>query len=87
MVATNFAGNTGGALRWMYHSPLARRVLTTTDEGGKRLVFLADGTPREDWLPGAYYEKDRVTKTHRLATDPRLAQELWERSAEMVQLG
>lgn len=87
VVATNFAGNTGGALRWMYHSPLARRVLTTTDEGGKRLVFLADGTPREDWLPGAYYENDRVTKTHRLATDPRLAQELWERSAEMVQLG
>ncbi|MFL0565930.1 hypothetical protein ACH0CG_09220 [Microbacterium sp. 179-I 1D1 NHS] len=38
-------------------------------------------------LPGTYDENDRVTKTHRLATDPRLAQELWESSTEMVQLG
>jgi NAD(P)-dependent dehydrogenase (short-subunit alcohol dehydrogenase family) len=86
VVATGFAGNLRGPFRWMYHNPLAKRLLTTTDEGGKRLVFLADGTPNEDWLPGAYYENDRVTKTHKLATDEVLARELWDRSAEMVGL-
>lgn len=71
----------------MHHSPPARRALTTMEAGGKRLVFRAEGTPQEDRLPGTYYENDRVTKAHRLATYPRLAQELWERSAETVPLG
>jgi NAD(P)-dependent dehydrogenase (short-subunit alcohol dehydrogenase family) len=87
VVATGFAGNLTGPFRWMYHNPLAKRLLTTTDEGGKRLVFLADGTPGQDWLPGAYYENDRVTKTHKLGTDDDLARQLWDRSAEMVALG
>ncbi|SDG32084.1 SDR family NAD(P)-dependent oxidoreductase [Microbacterium sp. 77mftsu3.1] len=87
VVATGFAGNLTGPFRFMYHNPLAKRLLTTTDEGGKRLVFLADGTPGTDWLPGAYYENDRVTKTHKLATDEQLARELWDRSVEMVKLG
>ncbi len=86
VVATGFAGNLTGPFRFMYHNPLAKRLLTTTDEGGKRLVFLADGTPGTDWLPGAYYENDRVTKTHKLATDEQLARELWDRSVEMVKL-
>jgi hypothetical protein len=28
---------------------------------------------------GPYYENDRVTKTHTLATDEDLARELWDR--------
>ncbi|OAZ40804.1 short-chain dehydrogenase [Microbacterium sp. AISO3] len=86
VVATQFAANVPGPLRWVYHNPLARRLLTTTDEGGARLVFLADGVPNRDWVPGAYYENDRPTRSHRNATDPDLARELWDRSAEMVAL-
>lgn len=37
--------------------------------------------------PGAYYENDRVTRTHKLATDEDLARQLWDRSAAMVGLG
>lgn len=86
VVATQFASNVPGPFRFMYHNPLTRRLLTTTEEGGARLVHLAGGRPGEDWLPGAYYERDRVTKTHRLATDDALARALWTRSAEMVAL-
>jgi len=86
VVATQFAANVPGPFRWMYHNPLSKRLLTTTDEGGARLVFLADGTPNADWIPGGYYENDRLTRSHRDATDAGLARELWERSAEMVSL-
>ncbi|WP_394279369.1 SDR family NAD(P)-dependent oxidoreductase [Microbacterium sp.] len=87
VVATQFAGNTRGPFRFMYHNPLTRRLLTSTEEGGRRLVFLAVGNPGADWMPGAYYEKDRPTRTHPLATDLDTARELWERSEEMVRLG
>ncbi|KAA9085211.1 SDR family NAD(P)-dependent oxidoreductase [Microbacterium radiodurans] len=86
VVATQFAANVPGPFRWIYHNPLSKRVLTTTDEGGARLVFLADGAPRVDWAPGGYYESDRLTKSHPLTTDADLARELWDRSAEMVAL-
>jgi len=86
VVATQFAANVPGPLRWVYHNPIARRLLTTTDEGGARLIFLADGTPNRDWVPGAYYENDRPARSHRDATDAGLARELWDRSAEMVGL-
>ncbi|MEH3090199.1 MAG: SDR family NAD(P)-dependent oxidoreductase [Microbacterium arborescens] len=86
VVATQFAANVPGPMRWMYHNPLSKRLLTTTDEGGARLVFLANGTPGTDWVPGGYYERDRLTRSHRDATDAALARELWERSAQMVGL-
>lgn len=86
VVATQFAANVPGPFRWMYHNPVARRMMTTTDEGGARMVFLADGEPGRDWVAGGYYEKDRLTRSHRDATDAVLARELWERSAEMVSL-
>ncbi|SDQ23078.1 SDR family NAD(P)-dependent oxidoreductase [Microbacterium sp. cf332] len=86
VVATQFAANVPGPFRWIYHNPLASRLLTTTDEGGARLVFLTDGVPGRDWVPGAYYEHDRPTRSHRDATDADLARELWDRSAEMVAL-
>ncbi len=87
VVATQFAANVPGPLRWMYHNPLSKRLLTSTDEGGARLVFLARGRADVDWVPGGYYERDQLTRSHRLATDADLARQLWDRSAEMVALG
>jgi NAD(P)-dependent dehydrogenase (short-subunit alcohol dehydrogenase family) len=84
VIATQFAADVPGPFRFLYHNPLARRLLATTDEGGARLVFLADGTPGVDWLPGGYYERDVLTRTHRLATDEAVAAELWRRSADLV---
>ncbi|MDJ1113130.1 SDR family NAD(P)-dependent oxidoreductase [Microbacterium dauci] len=84
VVATRFAADVPGPFRFLYHNPLARRLLSTTDEGGARLVFLADGSPGVDWLPGGYYERDLLTRSHRLATDEEVAAELWRRSADLV---
>lgn len=55
--------------------------ISTPDQGADQLVRLASSTPGSDWTPGAYYAKRKVANTSRLAEDPRLAAELWERTA------
>ncbi|OBL06270.1 short-chain dehydrogenase [Mycobacterium sp. 1245499.0] len=55
--------------------------ISTPDQGADQLVRLASSTPGSEWTPGAYYAKRKVANTSRLAEDPRLAAELWERTA------
>lgn len=55
--------------------------ISTPDQGADQLVRLASSTPGSEWIPGAYYAKRKVADTSRLAEDPRLAAELWERTA------
>ncbi|MFT4211560.1 MAG: SDR family NAD(P)-dependent oxidoreductase [Microbacterium sp.] len=86
IVATGFAAASGGVWKVLYHGPLAPRILTTPEQGGARLSWLALGKPGFDWQPGEYYANFRVARTHRSAEDPVLARRLWERSAEMVGL-
>jgi NAD(P)-dependent dehydrogenase (short-subunit alcohol dehydrogenase family) len=86
VVATGFAAGAGGPWELLYHNPLARRLFTTPEKGGSRVVWLAEGEPGVTWHRGGYYERNRPARTHRLADDPRLARELWDRSAAMVGL-
>ncbi|MCR2812691.1 SDR family NAD(P)-dependent oxidoreductase [Microbacterium sp. zg.Y1084] len=85
-VATSFAGASEGPWRFMYTNPVTKRLLTTPEQGGSRLTFLAAGTPGIDWRPGGYYSGNKPARTNPLAADPALARMLWERSAEMVGL-
>lgn len=84
VVATSFAAGAGGAWEFLYHNPIAQRLLTSTEKGGSRLVWLAEGTPGATWERGGYYERNRPARTHALADDPAVARELWERSAALV---
>ncbi|MFJ2298980.1 SDR family NAD(P)-dependent oxidoreductase [Oerskovia paurometabola] len=83
VVATNFAATSTSSMRVMYQTVLSR-FLTSSTKGADTLVWLATTTPGVDWEPGSYYVKRKVATTHPLVGDPRLAAELWERSAAMV---
>ena len=85
-VATSFAAASEGPWRFLYTNPLATRLLTSQDEGGARLTWLAAGMPGVDWQSGQYYSRNKVARTNPLADDPLLARMLWERGAEMVGL-
>jgi NAD(P)-dependent dehydrogenase (short-subunit alcohol dehydrogenase family) len=85
-IASNFAGAASGAWRFMYTNPVMTRMLSSTDEGGSRLTWLALGKPGVDWQPGGYYARNKVARTNKVADDPGIAKLLWERSAEMVGL-
>ncbi|MCL3859668.1 SDR family NAD(P)-dependent oxidoreductase [Actinotalea sp. K2] len=86
VVATNFAEGSTSMMRFLYRTPLRHLGLLSPDAGADTLVWLAQGTPGQDWVSGAFYEKRKVSRTHPQADDAALAAGLWERSLEMVGL-
>jgi NAD(P)-dependent dehydrogenase (short-subunit alcohol dehydrogenase family) len=85
VVATGFAGETNHILRRIYHGPMRKLFTISPEKGADQLVWLAEGTAGESFIPGAYYESRRIaTKVNPKAHDADLARELWDSSAEMI---
>ena len=86
-VQSNFGDASG--LRFLYFMEhrvrLVNRFISTPDVAAERLVWLASSRPGIDWRPGEYYVKNKIAKANRLAYDPALARELWDRT--MAKLG
>ncbi|WP_312179097.1 SDR family NAD(P)-dependent oxidoreductase [Arthrobacter sp.] len=85
VVATSFAAGSTSAMRHVYGSVL-NRFLLSPENGADTLVWLATTSPGEDWLPGGYYSKRRLTTAAKAAYDPAASSRLWERSLEMTGL-
>ena len=86
VVATSFASDTTHLMHHMYHSPLKHLFTISPARGAEPLVWLAEGTPGSTWQPGGYYAKNKLATTNAQADDPHLAQQLWDRSADMLKL-
>jgi NAD(P)-dependent dehydrogenase (short-subunit alcohol dehydrogenase family) len=86
IVATGFASDTTHVMRRIYHSPLKHLVTISPERGALTLVWLAQGTPGRTWQSGGYYAKNKPARTSAQARDPRLAEQLWDRSAALLQL-
>lgn len=86
-VQTNFASDSSSIMRVLYRSFLGKLLLTSTDEGGAILRWFIEGTPDETWFSGAYYdERTLSSKTNPQVDDAALAEALWQKSAELVEL-
>ena len=48
------------------------------------MVWLASATPGTNWVSGEYYVKHKPGRTNKQAADPALAEQLWERSLDMI---
>jgi NAD(P)-dependent dehydrogenase (short-subunit alcohol dehydrogenase family) len=86
VIASSFSAAPGTAMRALYASRLAGLFLAPVEKGADTLVFLAERMPGADYPTGEYFVERKVAKPHRLARDPRLAAELWERSERMLGL-
>ncbi|SJM68892.1 SDR family NAD(P)-dependent oxidoreductase [Gulosibacter sp. 10] len=83
-VATNFASDTDGYFRRIYHGAL-KRFLISPERGGRRLRYFIEGAPGEAWASGEYRVSPRRRgRTHRQAYDPVVVREHWRRSEEML---
>ena len=84
-VSSNFGHASGSRLLVLVqrHTP-SELYTSTTDEGADQLVWLASSAPGVDWAPGEYYSKRKIAKASRLANNPRLAAELWDRTLAKV---
>ncbi|BBX26832.1 hypothetical protein GCM10009632_40700 [Mycolicibacterium alvei] len=47
-------------------------------------MWLATSTPGTDWTSGQYYARRKPGRPNKQANDSVLAQQLWDRSREMV---
>jgi NAD(P)-dependent dehydrogenase (short-subunit alcohol dehydrogenase family) len=81
-VNSNFGRASGSRfLVFMQQYTPQARFTATVDEGADPLVWLASSAPGTEWMSGEYFAKRRVAKTSRLAADPGLARELWDRTS------
>jgi NAD(P)-dependent dehydrogenase (short-subunit alcohol dehydrogenase family) len=84
-VASNFSADAKNpAFALIYRTPLRYIGLVGPEPGSDELVWLASSTPGVDWIPGEYYAKHKIGKTHKQASDAGVVERLWNRSLEMV---
>jgi NAD(P)-dependent dehydrogenase (short-subunit alcohol dehydrogenase family) len=85
VVGTNFANDTYPWIRFLYHTPIVNKLLTISpDKGAAGLIWLSETEPAKDWLPGEYYEKNKIAKSSPEADDASLAKELWDKSEKLL---
>ncbi|MBW4094254.1 MAG: SDR family NAD(P)-dependent oxidoreductase [Acidobacteria bacterium] len=82
-VATNFSVESNSMMRIAYTTVL-RRVLLTPEQGATTMLWLINGQPGVDWEKGQYYAKNKISKANPQASDATLAQQLWDRSEDLV---
>lgn len=86
IVGTSFAADTTHFMRRVYHGPLKRLLTITPEKAAEDLVWLATGTPGQTFEPGEYYEaRELSAKINPDSVNPVLAEQLWDRSAQLVQ--
>jgi NAD(P)-dependent dehydrogenase (short-subunit alcohol dehydrogenase family) len=85
VVASNFSSDSGpGVFSLVMRGPLRRLLAVTPEQGANELVRLATTQPGLDWTSGEYYANHRIAKANRRAYDAALAEQLWDRSLDMV---
>jgi NAD(P)-dependent dehydrogenase (short-subunit alcohol dehydrogenase family) len=83
VVRTSFSTEFGGGWSFVYTSFL-KHLLISPAAGADTLVWLATSEPRKDWKPGEYYVKRKIRKSSPQSQDPKLAHDLWEKSAKLL---
>jgi NAD(P)-dependent dehydrogenase (short-subunit alcohol dehydrogenase family) len=82
-VATGFAREASGLVRFLYESPLKHLFLISPQRGADTLVWLANAK-EDEFKPGGYYVKRKQRRTNPLARDAKLAARLWDVSERLV---
>ncbi|MCC3283567.1 SDR family NAD(P)-dependent oxidoreductase [Arthrobacter caoxuetaonis] len=83
-IASSFSNAPGTAMHAAYASPL-KRFLGTPEKGARTLVYLAEGTPGEDYPTGKYFVRCKVARPNKQAGDALLALGLWNKSVAMLE--
>ena len=83
LVATGFAREGGGLIRWFYGSPVGRLLSRTAEQGADTLLWLIRGEAGRDWISGEYYHRRKRGRKSGQAR-PEVAQRLWEESVRMI---
>jgi NAD(P)-dependent dehydrogenase (short-subunit alcohol dehydrogenase family) len=86
IVRTSFATEFPGPWSFAYTSVM-RHLYRSPAKGADTLVWLAASQPGQQWQSGEYYKNRRISRASRQAYDPRLAEDLWDLSLKLTNLG
>ncbi len=62
---------------------IAKLFMDTPEEGGDRIVYLAE-SDKVEGKTGGYYERNRLTEPTELARDAAVGKKLWQKSEELT---
>lgn len=82
-VATSFAREYTGIMKFVYESPFKRLYLISPLKGAETLLWLIEGTPGHDWTPGEFYYKKKPGRKNS-QVNPTTAEKLWEVSERLT---
>lgn len=83
-VATAFAREYKGIMKFVYESPFRHLYLISPQKGAETLLWLIEGTPGRDWTPGEYYNKKKPGRKNP-QVNPSTAEKLWEVSERLIE--
>lgn len=78
VVRTNFASESYGFIKFMYHTPIKYLVTISPERSAERLVRLAAGEAGKDFIPGEVYGKTKPMRVKFKDPEGQVAKELWE---------
>lgn len=85
VVASSFASQGPGYMKWFYTNPLAKKAMVTSTQGSDQLVWLAESAPGTEWTSGGYYERRIRQPRYDQDRFDVMAGRLWDISQECVQ--
>lgn len=83
-VATAFAREYKGIMKFVYESPFRHLYLISPLKGAETLLWLIEGTPGRDWTPGEYYIKKKPGRKNP-QVNSSTAEKLWEVSERLIE--
>lgn len=84
VVRTNFASESTRFVRFCYHSPIKYLFTISPARSAKRLIWLCEGTPNEDFVSGEVYSGKKPMKLKFRDPDGTAAKTLWDACEEMT---
>jgi NAD(P)-dependent dehydrogenase (short-subunit alcohol dehydrogenase family) len=86
VVRTNFSYEFGGGYWSFPYKTFIKHFILSPAKGADTLVWLATSEPGKDWQPGEYYQNRKIIEPSEQAQDAKLAYDLWELSAKLIEL-
>jgi NAD(P)-dependent dehydrogenase (short-subunit alcohol dehydrogenase family) len=84
VVASGFAREGSAATRFFYGTPLGKLFMIAPEKAADTLMWLATTHPGSSWQPGGYYVRRKPSRKVGQASDPEIAERLWDVSEKMT---
>lgn len=84
IVRSNFGAESLKIINFFYHSAFKYLFTISPEKSAQRLVKLATGIPGKDFICGETYSGNKIMKIRFKDKEGKIAQELWNKSEEMV---